>query len=252
MARLHELLAVEPELKGRKEKALSHASDLFQNQPQVFQGGIKTLEMFDDSRRNEEAAGQELTEVVTSVNEVLNETFTDVEAFWDGRLQKEATNQLAVADVIIEGEIVATQVPVTFLLSMEDELKEIRKLIEKIPVLNAAIAWEKDPQKGEFYWKASHPAVRNKTEQTVQHKVLVPAKDNGGHPAQIHTWNENVPVGRYTSLPWSGMIPENEKRKMLAKVSALLNAVKQARQRANCQEIEDRHIGEKLLQYIVT
>jgi len=251
MARLHELLAVEQELKGRKEKALSQASEMFQKQPQVFQGGIKTLEMFDESRSNEEAAGEECTEVVSSVNDILNESFSDVKSFWDGRLQKETTNQLAVADIIVDGQKLAENVPVTFLLSMEDELKEIRKVIEKAPVLNAAVSWEKDEQKGEYFWKASQPVVRNKTEQTIRHKILVPAKDNGGHPAQVQAWNENVPVGRYTTITWSGMIPQNEKRRMLTKVSALLNAVKKARQRANCQEVEDRHIGEKLLGYIL-
>jgi hypothetical protein len=252
MAKLHEILAVEQELKGRKEKAISRAWDLFQNHTQDFKGGIKTLEMFDESRSSEEAAGEERIEVIASVNGILTEVFSDVSDFWDGRLQKEASNQLAVADIIVDGKTIAEHVPVTFLLSMEDELKQLRMMLEKIPVLDSAMAWEKNPQKGEFFWKTSQSIVRNKTEQTVQHKILVPAKDNGGHPAQVQVWNENVPVGKYTSITFSGMLPENEKRKMLVKVSTLLNAVKKARQRANCQEVEDRHIGIKLLGFILS
>jgi len=247
MAHLHELLAVEGDLRGEKDKIREETLTTFSKKANLFSGFIKTLEMFDDSRREEEAGSEERVELVTTVPDKLKYMSGAFIRFWDAKLQKEVSNQEAKANITIDGQEIFKDLPVTFLLSMEEELKQLRKLYEAIPTLQPGISWIKDPQKGENFYKTEHPQVRHKTEKTVQHKILVaPTKE---HPAQIREWSEDKPVGRYTTEQWCGMVSSAEKSAILGKVDKMLRAVKKARQRANNQVVQERTIAKEMFDY---
>ncbi|MEA3385988.1 MAG: hypothetical protein U9Q89_06005 [Thermodesulfobacteriota bacterium] len=249
-SQLHELLAVEGDLKGEKNKVKEESVVVFSKKPNLFLGAIRLLEMFDESRKEEEAAGTERQEITTTVPAKLRYLSSAFVRFWDAKLQKEAANQEASADIMIDGVTFAKDVPVTFLLGMEDELKQLRTVYDGIPTLQPGIEWIKDPQKGPGYWKALHPLSKHKTEKTVQSKIIVPATKE--HPAQIREWTEDVPVGRYTTENWSGMISPAEKSSILSKLDAILRACKKARQRANNQEVKKIAIGKQIFDFIHT
>ena len=81
------------------------------------------------------------------------------------------------------------------------------------------------------------------------HKVLVePTKE---HPAQIEKWADDVKIGRITDTTWCSMYSPAEKSALIGRIQELLAAVKQARQRANCQEVVDVKIANSLVQYIL-
>jgi len=245
---LHELLAVEGDLKGEKTKIGDEALTVFSKKQNLFQGGIRVLEMFDDARKEEEAAGEERQEIVTTVAKKLAYVSKSFVRFWDAKLQKEAANQKAKADIVIDSTTFATDVPVTFLLAMEDQLKQLRKIYDVIPTLQPGIEWQPDPQKGEGYWKTAHPTTKHKTEKMVQSKIIVPATKE--HPAQIREWSEDRPVGKYVQEGWSGMIPPAEKSKLLGNIDKMLRAIKKARQRANNQEVTRLSIGQQIFDFI--
>ncbi len=247
-AQLHELLAVEGDLKGEKTKIGDEALTVFSKKQNLFQGGIRTLEMFDDARKEEEAAGEERVEIVTTVAKKLAYMSKAFVRFWDAKLQKEAANQEARADIMIDGTAFAQNVPVTFLLSMEDQLKQLRKIYDAVPTLQPGVEWQLDPQKGGGYWKASHPLVKHKTEKTIQSKIIVPATKE--HPAQIREWSEDCPVGKYVQENWSGMVSPAEKSKLLGNVDKILRAIKKARQRANNQEVSKLSMGQQIFDFI--
>lgn len=247
-SQLHELLAVEGDLKGEKDKIKDETLNTFDKKTNHFLGGIRTLEMFDESRSAEEAAGMEKQNMTTSVPEKLEYMSSAFIRFWDAKLQKETANQEAKADIIIDGKEFAQDVPVTFLLGMEEELKQLRKVYDKIPTLQPGIRWEKDPQKGEHYWVTSDPIIKHKTEKCIQHKILVPATEN--HPAQVREWTEENPVGKYVTTNWSGMVSPAEKSIMLAKLDKVLRAVKKARQRANNTITKKVNIGRMIFDFI--
>lgn len=248
MSQLHELLAVEGDLKGEKDKIKEEAINTFNKKANHFLGAVKTLEMFDEARKEEESGSAQRQEIVTTVPDKLNYMARSFTRFWDAKLQKESANQRAKSDIVIDGKTFATDVPVTFLLTMEEELKQLRKVYDVIPTLQPGIEWTEDTQKGANYWKATHPIVTHKTEKTIDFNIIVPATKE--HPAQVKELSQDRPVGKYITQNWSGMLSPAEKSIMLGKVDKILRAVKRARQRANTQEVKKLTIGNQIFDFI--
>lgn len=245
MAKLHEILAVEGDLGTEKKKMVDEANVAFTKKKNLFTGQLKSLTMFDDSRSNENT--NEQLEVETTVKEKLDWVTSSIKRYWDACLQKETTNQSACADVVIGDRTLLKNVPATFLLKLESELKSLRGLCENIPTRDPGFKWEKATQEGKDIFIAARDDSF-KTEKAMHHKVLVEPTEN--HPAQIEKWTEDQKVGRYTHRMFSGMISSAEKSDILGRVDKLLRAVKKARQRANEAEVKNVSVDEGVFSYI--
>lgn len=248
MGKLHEILAVEGDLEGVSKKVVEEAKNTFTKKPNHFKGSHKTLKMIDEERAHEEAAAEAHVELVTTVDKKLGYVAKSLMKYYDAVLQKEATNQVAKADLVVDGEIVASDLPATFLLGMETRLKTLRQLYETLPTLPPGVKWEKDESQGEGVFMSTHPEIRNKEEKSIKHHVTYEATEF--HPAQIETWSENNVVGTFTTQQWSGMISTARKSELLGRIDDLIQAVKQARQRANSQEVLDVNVGQALFDFI--
>ena len=246
--KLHELLAVEGDLKGEFVKIAEESVVTFTKKADHFQGSIRTLKMVSADRENEEAAGEVRKELVTTVGEKLNWTWQAAMKYFDGLLAKEKTNQVAMADLIVEGEVLAKDLPATFLLGMEDRLKTVRAVYDQAPTMPPGISWAADPGKGDGVYKAEHPEKVTKTEKDFNFKVLYAATDK--HPAQIEKWDDSKVVGVYTTQKWNGMLTPAQKAAYLERVDNLIKSVKQARQRANAVEVVEGEIGTRFWEYI--
>ncbi len=243
---LHELLAVEGDLRSTKERTRDETVREFTSNSPCFLGAVKKLLMFDEGRAQEE---QEIkVEVAATVQEKINSITDTFTRYWDLRLQKEVANQAATADVIINGKTIFYGVPVTFLLNMEEELRQVKKVYSVMPTLKPGVAWEPDTNKGRGIYKAVNASETLKTEKTIQHKVIVQATDK--FPAQVEKWNEDRPIGKYITSNWSGMISESDKASLLSRIDTLLASFKKARQRANCTETSPVAIGKVVFNYI--
>lgn len=255
MPKLHELLAVEGDLEGTYKQILEETLNTFTKKPNHFMGAEKTCRIFDENKQDDTPATQR-QELVTTVHDKWNYTQKHVIRYLDAVLQKESTNQQAVADIVVDGIKIAESVPATFLLGLETKLKNIRKVLSAAPTLPPAIKWEKDTGLGENVYRRSHPEKTFKTAKTFQHKVLVPAQfpkeGEGGQslPAQIEKWEETQNVGEYTTEQWSGMLSPTEKSVMLGRLDTLIRSVKKARQRANTTDVVKHSIGEKLFNFV--
>ena len=255
MPKLHELLAVEGDLEGIYKQILDETITTFTKKANHFIGAEKTCKIFDENRQDETPAPQR-QELVTTVSEKLTYTQKHIVRYLDAVLQKESTNQSAVADLVIDGAVLAKALPATFLLGLETKLKNIRKVYVSAPTLPPGIKWEGDSGLGENVFRRTHPEKTFKTAKTFQHKVLVPAQfpkeGEGGTslPAQIEKWEENQNVGEYTTEQWSGMISPSQKSKLLGNLDKLIRAVKKARQRANTAEVNKVSIGKNLCEFI--
>ncbi len=246
MAKLHELLAVEGDLKGEKDKIAEETKTVFEKKTEHFIAKVRRLEMFDDGRKQEEE--EEKKALTTTVYDKLQYMSKSFSRFWDAKLQKESANQEAKSDIVIDGKTIAKDVPVTFLLHMEDELKNLRKIYDSIPTLQPGINWILDDQMGDHVYKTSDPIVKMKTEKTIEYRVVVQPTDH--HPAQIKEISIDKNIGKYIETFWSGMLTPAEKSILLSKVDLVLRAVKKARQRANGQEVKDLQIGKVIFDYI--
>lgn len=247
MSKLHELLAVEADAKGQFKTILTESQKVFSSE-HLFKGFVRTLTMFD--AKDEALNGTERSELTTTVPERLEYTGQFITRFLDLVLQKEKTNQKAIADIIIDGKTIAKDIPVTFLLGLESKLSLLRDLFMRIPSLDNSIAWEKADDIAEGIWRQKYPEEVLRTAKQFKHQILVEPTEH--HPAQIEKWEESVPVGRYTKTVICGMITSNRKAHLLANIDKLSRAVKQARQRANSTEVEKVNIGNDLLNFILT
>jgi len=202
MAKLHELLAVEADLEGKYNRILDETRKTFKDRPNHFLGSIRTYQAFDENDITDQP--EEHQAMATTVHERLDYQAESITRYFDALLQKEMTNQKATASLIVNGEVIAEDLPATFLLGMESRLKRVRSVYEQIPTLTVSVEWEKDETKGKGVYRQVHPEVRLRTVKQFKSQVLYEATEH--HPAQIEKWDENVPVGKFIKHIWAGAV----------------------------------------------
>lgn len=250
-SKLHELLAVEGDLKAEKMKIGQEALKTFSTKANLFQGFHKELKMVSEERQIENK--EDHLKLETTVPKKLDYISKFFKRFWDARLQKEKTNQKAVSDLIVinnDGveQIKIENLPVTFLLSMEEEIKELRKILSVIPTLETGVEWVVDDQEGQDVYKTARPDISTREEKKVVYDIPVQATKE--HPAQVRDRMTTEVVGKYTSFKWSGMISPADKHALMERADLLLKAIKKARMRGNDIEVEKGKIGTKLFGYL--
>ena len=248
----HQLLAVQSDVKNEYNHILEERKVTFQKKADHFQEGHRKLEMFEESRKQEESAHAQHKEMVSTVPDQLDYMRDAVERRVDHMLQMSATNQVAVADWLIDGVPLGGEdgqkLPAVFLLEMEQILKDIRQVVEKIPTLAPGVKWILDSQKGKGVYCAEFDEESLRTEKKLRWQEVAPATDK--HKAQVETWKEDVPIGKYSVGRYSGMITPATKSRLLAAISKRMVEVKKARMRANNTEIVQRRFAKALMDSI--
>jgi len=243
--KLHEILAVEGDLEKVAGNLIAEAKVTFNKKMNLFQGSVKTAEMFEDGVPTPASEQIKMAETVPSK---LNYVGKAVSRWLDAVFQKENTNQRATADLIVDGVTLAKDLPATFLLGLETKLKRLRDMYIEIPTLAPGIHWEPAPDEGKDVFKMANPLERFITNKQVKSTVLYEATKE--HPAQIDKWTEDVKVGRYLVQTSSGMITPAHKADILGRLDKLAQAAKTARMRANSEEVTKDRIGKVLMDYI--
>lgn len=247
-AKLHELLAVESDLETTAKKIMNEATVTFLKKQEHFLGYRKSLRMFEEHRKQEEEAATESKALVTTVGDKLEYVLNNTIKYYDAILQKEATNQTAVADLVVDGHVLLENAPATWLLGMESRLKGLRTVYEAIPTWAPGVDWVPAPEQGKGIYKAAEPSKADKTEKAPAHKVLVPASEH--HPAQVEKWVENVRVGVFTTQKWISSWSPSQKSEALERLDKLIRAIKRARQRANSTPVVKVRAGSKIRDYL--
>lgn len=251
MGKLFEILATEGDAQARAAKLLTEVKATFSNKENLFKGKTRTLSLFDQSPEREvetkalEAKDSTSIKVEATVPDSLNYLGTILADYWDVMYQKEATNQHATADIVLEdGLVLVSKVPVTFLLCMENRLKDLRQVIEAIPTLAPGVSWSLDADYGTYIYKAPESSDI-KTREEIDHKVIVPV--TGNVPAQVVSVKQTVNIGKYSTNEWSGLISSAQKAHLLADFDSLFGAVKKARQRANAVDAVTTKVGSQIV-----
>jgi len=242
---LHELLAVEGDLDGAHKKILDETRVTFTKKADRFMGQFRKFEMFVEDGIDYPEESQALDTTVQDKLDYMEKTEC---RYFDAILQKEATNQIAVADLIIDGVTISNGLPATFLLGMETRLKNLKSAYESIPTLQPGVEWVLDPSMGKNIYKTAKPVEKIKTETIIEPVVLYEATKE--HPAQVKESSKVKNIGKYSTTTWSGMITPAEKSVLLGKIDKLIRAFKKARQRANTTEVTKRTIGKELFAFI--
>lgn len=247
MSKLHELLAVESNLRGQAEATRKDLLNTFEKKKHHFSEVIVT---FKSSKEGTPDKIENQLGLQSTIYKELDWIGEKIAAAIDSCHQIDIANTQARADVILEnGVLLLNNVPATSLLQLEKRIKEVQELVANIPTLDPAKGFEPDKDRGAGIFRA-RDVEKPRTEKQFEFIVMQPPTDK--HPAQIKELMVDKPIGVILAQEWSSLITVAEKGDMLDRVEALLRAIKKARSRANEQDIDvkDNRIAEKLLNYI--
>jgi len=241
MAKLHEVLAVERDLKGQAEKIRGDLKDLFNKKLHHFSGKITT---FKPNVEGQKDMIEEQREVQTTVRKELDWARDFIVKMMDVSLQISEANTGARADVIVNGRAIATAVPATYLLELEKRIGEWKEMAGHIPTLDPTKGFKMETETETF---RAHDDIKIRTRKV--QKPLVMYEATKEHPAQVQIASYDEPTGELLTQEWSGLITPSEKAAILANIETLARAVKKARARANEIEIKKVKIGRTLFDF---
>jgi hypothetical protein len=146
---------------------------------------------------------------------------------------------------VVDGKALLTGVPVTYLLFLEKQLVDLHTFIKKLPVLDASETWAFDASAD--CW-ATEPVQTARTKKIPRNHVKAEATEK--HPAQVEVYHEDVVVGYWKTVKFSGALPAKRMNELLERLERLQKAVKFAREEANNQTAEEQKVGRTVLGYI--
>lgn len=241
MARLNQIIAVEKGIKSRSFQELTEAHHVLQK-PALLNGIARTYRPKDDEG---EMLPPESTKVQVNAEEVIQQTAAILTRLFDITATKDWTNCIARADVVVDGQILLPQVPITYLLFLEKQLVDLHTFIKKLPVLDAAETWSFDASAN--CW-ATEPVQTVKTKKIPRNHVKAEATEK--HPAQVEVYYEDVTVGYWRTVKFSGALPAKRVSDLLERLERLQHAVKFAREEANNSEAQEQKLGEKVFRFL--
>lgn len=241
MAKLNQIIAVEKGVKSRTQRELTDVYHVLQK-PALLSGISRVYRPKDDDG---ETLPPESTKVQVRSEEALRDVAKTLTRLFDVVATKDWANREATADVVVEGQTILPRVPVTYLLFLEKQLNDVRTLIDKLPILDAAETWTYD--EGPDVWRTDAVAT-SRTRKVPRAHVLYEATEK--HPAQVETFTEDVIVGTWSKVAFSGAMPARRVNELRDRVERLQAAVKFAREEANAAEATDRQVGDAVFAYL--
>lgn len=247
MTALHQIIAVESGVTADTDRHLAEVRRVLaiggDNDP--LTGISKTYE----SNRGEE--GDRLPaqnrRVQFTVAELLGHAQAHLTRLFDLKLTREFGNCSARGDIVLpDGTTLLSDVPAGYMLFLERQLAELIKLIEQLPQLNPALDWS-DEGMPAGQWKTA-PKKTVRTTKVPQVQVMYEATEH--HPAQVRPYDTDIIEGYWTEVKFSGQLPAREIQAMRDRATALLHAVKYAREQANTLTVTNRQAGAALLGYV--
>jgi hypothetical protein len=241
--KLHELLAIE---KGLKQRTYSRIDEMQKVLPKVdfFNGHFRKWLPLEEGG---EMFPPETKKVQFYAKEILNEYVDLRKEVFDIEMTKDLTNATARADIILDDRVIAAEVPATTLLFLEKELTDLRTFVQTLPILDAAEDWKLDSNNAYIY--RTLPEKTSRTKKIEKALVLYDATKE--HPAQTKTVTEDVIIGHWETTKVTGAVPVAEKLGYWKRVNKLLDAVKEARERANGATCIEGKLGASIFQYVM-
>ena len=238
---LNQIVALEKGVKARAHADFTAAHHQLQKTA-LLSGISRTYKPKDEEG---EQLPPESTRVQVRAAEVMSDVRRALTRLFDVILTKDAANGDAKADIVVEGNTIATDVPVTYLLFLEKQLVDLHTFVKKLPVLDAAESWVLDASAD--CW-ATEPVQTARTKKIPRNHVKAEATEK--HPAQVEVYHEDIVVGYWKTVKFSGALPAKRVNELLDRIDKLTHAVKFAREEANNAQVEEQKVGRTVLQYL--
>ncbi|MEV0846261.1 hypothetical protein AB0J21_10360 [Streptomyces sp. NPDC049954] len=242
MPKLNQIIAVEKGVKSKSAQELARAQQEIQK-PVLLAGLSRTYQPKDEEG---EQFPPESTRVQVKAEDLLRTAATSLTRLFDVTAAKDWANTAARADVVVGGRTLLAGVPVPYLLFLEKQLGELHAFVRRLPVLDAAESWAQDPSTDT--WK-TEPVRTVRTKKVPRNHVKAEATEQ--HPAQVEVYYEDIAIGYWTTVKFSGALPARRVNELLERVERLQEAVKFAREEANAFEVDDQRVGEAVFGYLL-
>lgn len=243
MTTLAQVIAVTDRRKNTAARELTQFHRLLATE-RMLTGLVRTYTPLSDDAA--ERRPPEGTNVQVVAGQVVTEVARAMTPAWDVIYCREEGNTRARADIVVGQEILAYAVPVTYLLFLEHQLKDVLTFLAKLPVLPSEDTWEWDPARGCY---ATEAVETRSTVKVPKNHVLAEATDR--HPAQVQMYYEDETAGWWKTVKLSGAMPAPRVRQLTERANTLLTAVRTAREKANMHEVEDQHIAGGLFGWLL-
>jgi hypothetical protein len=241
MSKLNQIIAVESGVKTRTNRAVTDAYHALQK-PQPMTGISRTYQPRDEEG---EQLPPESTRVQIRAQDIIDQIIPELERLFDVVATKDKANTEASADLVVNGRTLVREVPVTTLLFLEKQINDLLSFVGRLPILDPAETWHFDENQAAF---ATAVSQTHRTKKIPRAFVKFPATDK--HPAQVDTYTEDVVVGIWSTVKFSGALPATRVRTLTERLVTLQDAVKAARELANSIEITDVKLGDPILSYL--
>lgn len=198
--------------------------------------------------KDEEGEGlpPEATKLQLNAEEALKSAVDSFARLFSITLEKDGTNLHALADIVVDGVTLLESVPVPYLLFLEKQLTDIKTIVAKLPTLDPSETWAFDENAGAY---ATTPTETTRTKKIPRNHVKAPATDK--HPAQVELYYEDVVVGYWRTVKFSGAVPQKRVSELLERVEKVVKAVKFSREEANNTQVQvDGSSSRRVLDYI--
>lgn len=237
MGKLNQVVAVVAAKKKLATDAITNAYHTIQK-AELFNGIVRTYTPRDEEG---ERLPSERKIHQASVPILLDSVAGPLTEMFDTVLTQDVANTQTTASVLD----IAPGVPVTYLLFLEKQLNDLITFIGKLPVLDPSEDWRWDDN-ANCYASSPIESVRPKKLP----RAFVKYEATKEHPAQVETFTEDVVVGYWKTLKFSGAIAAADKAAMLDRARRLHEAVVKAREACNSIDVTEQHIGKKLLDFV--
>ena len=239
--KLNQLIAVLQSVKVNASKGKTEVYQLCQKIA-LFQGLSRTYQPREEDGYVYPPESQKLT---LKADDLIEKFAQSCSEFLDLAATQDYANTEAKASVIVEGQTIISDVPVSYLLFLEKQLLDMKTFIATLPVLSIDKDWQHDPNRG-CYVTNSKETV--KTKKITDFVVAYEATEH--HPAQIKEVSKDVVEGTWSLIEFSGAMPQDRVNVMLRRGDILQKAVMQAREEANSREVQQRQVASAIFGYL--
>ncbi len=239
--KLNQIVAV---VQGKKSRLEKEKTDIYKKlqKPALFDGISRVYKPTDEEG---ETQPPENKNIQYSAKEATTEFASIMADLIDTTATMDEGNCIARADVKVDGTVLIPNVPVTHLLFLEKQLTDMQTFLSHVPVLDPAETWTWDEATACYRSAAS---MSSRTKKMLRNHLKYEATKE--HPAQVETYTEDVKVGEWTTVKFSGAMPQQLKNVWLQRVRQLIEAVKCAREEANSLEVQQIKRGQKMFDFI--
>lgn len=240
MPKLNQIIAV---VTGKKTRSQRLLTDAHQGWNKDAIAGISKI--YHPKQDGGETLAPEHKQVQLDVLKCIDNTVEQLVGFFDAVATQETGNTTAKADITVGNKTILKDVPVTVLLFLEKQIEDMRTFAMNLPVLPQDRTWKWDTGRNCY---STDPVQSVRTQK--KPKVIVKYDATKEHPAQTEIFMEDEQVGTFETTYLSSAIPSQRKSEIIARIEALQEGIKIAREAANSIEVSQVYIGKQIMQHI--